>query len=107
MKVLSGQRQSGKTTTLLREADGRDDVYVVFRKQEIADHIEKECKKKGMKVNIISLGNFYGLPHNAELWFDDFDTILSDMFGNRKFRLAVNECEVKYLNGEFVKRLLK
>jgi len=106
MKVLSGIRQSGKTTRLLEEANGRDDVYVVFRKEEIANHMKQVCDKKGMKVNITSMNKLEGIHVNYELWIDDFDTILWDMFGKRDIRVAVNECEVVGLNGEFAKRLL-
>ena len=106
MKVLSGVSQSGKTTRLLEEANGRDDVYVVFRKEEIANHYKEVCKKKDMKVNIASMNKLDGIHLNYELWIDDFDTILWDMFGKREIRVAVNECEVEDLNGEFAKRLL-
>jgi hypothetical protein len=107
MKVLSGVKQSGKTTKLLQEADGRDDVYVVFRKEEIADHYKKECKKNGMKVNITSINKLDGVDKQYEIWIDDFDTIIWDMFGKREIRVAVNECEVVDLNCEFANRLLK
>lgn len=107
MKVLSGVKQSGKTTKLLQEANGREDVYIVYRKQEIADNMKLYAKKLGLEVNTVSISDVSRTPLGCQLWIDDFDDILWDMFGKRNIRVAVNECEVKDLNGELAKRMLK
>ena len=64
------------------------------------------CKKNGLDVNIISMKNLDGLPKGVEIWVDDFDLFLAKTFGTDKVRVAVNECEVEDLNGDFAKRLL-
>ena len=98
MKVLSGVKQSGKTTKLLQEANGRDDVYVVSVTEFGADRMINYCEKNKLDVNIVSMKNLDGLPNGVEIWVDDFDLFLAKTFGTDKVRVAVNECEVEDLN---------
>ena len=100
MKVLSGVRQSGKTTRLLEEANGRDDVAILCINKQCAKFTRNKAKELGFKVNIVTQNDLI-YEHFDEIWVDDFEYYLRKEFGDNNVRVAVNECEVVYLNSKF------
>ena len=109
--LLLGVRQSGKTETLLRDANGRKDVYIITHSENSAYHMKETIKKRKLDVNnpiAVSNKNELNLiPEGSELWFDEFELCMMNLFGNgKKFKLTLSDYEIEDLNKDFLKRAI-
>ena len=109
--LLLGVRQSGKTEKLLREANGRKDVFIITHSENSAYHMKETIKKRKLDINkpiVVSNRNELKLiPEGSELWFDEFELCMMNLFGNgKKFKLTLSDYEVEDLNKDFLKRVI-
>ena len=87
MKVISGERGTGKTTRLLEE------ISKEYNKTTVDCHNPKHMYEKAMYMNInnvefITIDDLLSLETNQyeNLFFDDVEDILIDLFGVDKVK---------------------
>lgn len=87
MKVISGGRGTGKTTRLLEE------ISKEYNKSTVVCHNPKHMYEKSMCMNInnvefITIDDLLNLESDTyeNLFFDDVDDILIDLFGVDKVK---------------------
>lgn len=87
MKVISGGRGTGKTTRLLEE------ISKEYNKSTVVCHNPKHMYEKAMYMNInnvefITIDDLLNLESDTyeNLFFDDVDDILIDLFGVDKVK---------------------
>ena len=111
IKLLLGVAQSGKTEKLLREADGRKDVYIITHSKQSASYLFERSKQLKLDINkpvgINDKLNMDIIPQGSELWMDDFELIMKGIFGKDKsFKLSLHDYEIEDLNKDFLKRVI-
>ena len=109
--LLLGVRQSGKTEKLLRDANGRKDVYIITHSENSAYHMKENIKKRKLDINkpiaVSNKNELKLIPEGSELWFDEFELCIMNLFGNdKKFKLSLSDYEIEDLNKDFLKRVI-
>lgn len=81
MKVITGGRQTGKTSELIKMADGVPGAYIVCRSRDHVEEVDRMAEEMGCDINfpitIDELKHRKGsLTQRHKLLFDDLEDIL-------------------------------